>query len=67
MQQVEENRVASDKAAQSLNDIGDAIDRITRMGEQIAREAEQQSITSEQVNGNITKIIERSEPTLSGV
>jgi len=67
LQQVEENRVASDKAAQSLNDIGDAIDRITRMGEQIAREAEQQSITSEQVNGNITKIIERSEPTLSGV
>ncbi|WP_098419321.1 MULTISPECIES: hypothetical protein [unclassified Marinobacter] len=59
--------MASDKAAQSLNDIGDAIDRITRMGEQIAREAEQQSITSEQVNGNITKIIERSEPTLSGV
>jgi len=39
LQQVEDNRVLSEQVAQSLNDIGDAIDHITRMGEQIASAA----------------------------
>jgi len=55
-----------EELAETLNAIGDAIDHIVQMGEQIASASEQQSVAAEQVSGNLTHIVELSSQNLSG-
>lgn len=66
LEQVEENRVLVDDVAAKLNTIGDAIDHIVQMGEQIASAAEEQSVAAEQVSGNLTHIVDLSSQNLDG-
>lgn len=66
LEQVEENRVLVDDVAAKLNAIGDAIDHIVQMGEQIASAAEEQSVAAEQVSGNLTHIVDLSSQNLDG-
>ncbi len=66
LEQVEENRMLIDDVAETLNSIGDAIDHIVQMGEQIASAAEEQSVAAEQVSGNLTHIVDLSSQNLDG-
>ncbi|MBU2875942.1 methyl-accepting chemotaxis protein [Marinobacter salexigens] len=66
LEQVEENRMLIDGVAETLNSIGDAIDHIVQMGEQIASAAEEQSVAAEQVSGNLTHIVDLSSQNLDG-
>jgi len=66
LEQVEENRMLIDDIAETLNAIGDAIDHIVQMGEQIASAAEEQSVAAEQVSGNLTHIVDLSSQNLDG-
>lgn len=66
LEQVEENRMLIDGVAETLNLIGDAIDHIVQMGEQIASAAEEQSVAAEQVSGNLTHIVDLSSQNLDG-
>lgn len=66
LEQVEENQVLIDDIAETLNAIGDAIDHIVQMGEQIASAAEEQSVAAEQVSGNLTHIVDLSNQNLDG-
>ncbi|WP_029653027.1 methyl-accepting chemotaxis protein [Marinobacter daepoensis] len=66
LEQVEENRMLIDDVAETLNAIGDAIDHIVQMGEQIASAAEEQSVAAEQVSGNLTHIVDLSSQNLDG-
>jgi len=66
LEQVEENRMLIDEIAESLNGIGDAIDHIVQMGEQIASASEEQSVAAEQVSGNLTHIVDLSSQNLTG-
>lgn len=66
LEQVEENRMLIDDVAETLNSIGDAIDHIVQMGEQIASAAEEQSVAAEQVSGNLTHIVDLSGQNLDG-
>lgn len=53
------------QAGQSLESITNAVDRITQMTTQIATAAEQQSVVSEEINRNITRINDLSDETLN--
>ncbi|WP_226597605.1 methyl-accepting chemotaxis protein [Marinobacter nauticus] len=66
LEQVEENCMLIDDVAETLNSIGDAIDHIVQMGEQIASAAEEQSVAAEQVSGNLTHIVDLSSQNLDG-
>lgn len=66
LEQVEENRMLIDGLAETLNAIGDAIDHIVQMGEQIASASEEQSVAAEQVSGNLTHIVDLSSQNLDG-
>lgn len=66
LEQVEENRMLIDDVAETLNSIGDAIDHIVQMGEQIASAAEEQSVAAEQVSGNLAHIVDLSSQNLDG-
>lgn len=66
LEQVEENRMLIEDVAEMLNSIGDAIDHIVQMGEQIASASEEQSVAAEQVSGNLTHIVDLSGQNLSG-
>lgn len=66
LEQVEENRMLSEEVADTINAIGDAIDHIVQMGEQIASAAEEQSVAAEQVSGNLTYIVDLSSQNFNG-
>lgn len=66
LEQVEENRMLIDGIAETLNSIGDAIDHIVQMGEQIASASEEQSVAADQVSGNLTHIVDLSSQNLDG-
>ena len=66
LEQVEDNRLLIDGIAETLNAIGDAIDHIVQMGEQIASASEEQSVAAEQVSGNLTYIVDLSSQNLDG-
>ena len=66
LQQVEDNRALIADVAEAINAIGDAIDHIVQMGEQIASAAEEQSVAAEQVSGNLTHIVDLASQNLSG-
>jgi len=66
LEQVGGTRELIEELAETLNAIGDAIDHIVQMGEQIASASEQQSVAAEQVSGNLTHIVELSSQNLSG-
>lgn len=66
LEQVGETRQLVEDIAETLNAIGDAIDHIVQMGEQIASASEEQSVAAEQVSGNLTHIVELSGQNLSG-
>ncbi|MGM0769744.1 MAG: methyl-accepting chemotaxis protein [Pseudomonadota bacterium] len=66
LEQVEENRTVIDDIADTLNAIGDAIDHIVQMGEQIASASEEQSVAAEQVSGNLTHIVDLASQNLGG-
>lgn len=66
LEKVEDNRTLSEEVAETINAIGDAIDHIFQMGEQIASASEQQSVAAEQVSGNLTHIVDLSSQNLSG-
>ncbi|AOY88676.1 hypothetical protein BKP64_11110 [Marinobacter salinus] len=64
--QVENSRSLSEEVAEAVNSIGDAIDHIHQMGEQIASASEEQSVAAEQVSGNLTHIVELASQNFSG-
>jgi methyl-accepting chemotaxis protein len=66
LEQVEENRMLIEDIAETLNAIGDAIDHIVQMGEQIASASEEQSVAAEQVSGNLTHIVDLSSQNSDG-
>ena len=66
LEQVEDNRELIEEIATTINSIGDAIDHIFQMGEQIASASEEQSVAAEQVSGNLTHIVDFSSQNLSG-
>lgn len=66
LSRVEENQQMSQQVAHSLHDIGDAIDHIVRMIEQIASASEEQSAATEEINQSLSHIVEVSEQTLTG-
>lgn len=52
--------------ADILERIGAAVEHITSMGSQIASAAEEQSVAADQVNANLTHIVEMAEQTRTG-
>ncbi|MBL4796137.1 MAG: methyl-accepting chemotaxis protein [Oleispira sp.] len=54
------------KAGSSLSAISNAVEQITEMSTQIASAAEQQSVTSDEINRNITNISDIANETSSG-
>lgn len=54
------------KAGDSLSTISLAVDRINDMSNQIASATEQQTVTAEEINRNVTQIAEMSNETSSG-
>lgn len=65
-QEVDLSRDQVIEVADILERIGAAIEHITGMGTQIASAAEQQSVAADQVNANLTHIVEVAEQTRMG-
>lgn len=63
LEKVEDNRHLGVSIADALSAIIGAVEHINSMATQIANAAEQQSVASDQVNGNMTTMVDRADQT----
>ena len=66
LEKVEDNRLLGVSIADALSAINGAVEHINSMATQIASAAEQQSVASDQVNGNLTTMVDLADQTNQG-